>query len=111
MIACTHPELETHQRRRKIWRRLSVAPESTPASALHLSFGLSENLGSGRLLGGGASSKTDPENLPGSGSWSGAEGFGTMETEMFFGSSYGSGPRGLAAGISSDPRLIITADP
>lgn len=41
-----------------------MAPASIPAaSALQLSFGLIKNLGSGKLLGGGAKLNTVPENF------------------------------------------------
>lgn len=55
---------EDFHRSRSSRRRLSVAPASTPeASALQPSFGLRENLGRGKLLGGGDSVKTEPENV------------------------------------------------
>lgn len=81
-----------HWRRRRR-RRSSVAPVSTPpASALHLLFGLRENLGRGRLLGGGEIEKMEPENSSNSSvdETCMVEDFTTLET--FVGRSLGTGP-------------------
>lgn len=94
-----------------------MAPDSAPASVLHASFGLRENFGSGRLLAGGASSKTEPENVLDSGKESREEGSGSFEMEMDFGSSFGSGPLVPVPGLKtlappwSDTRRVTATDP
>lgn len=88
------------QGRRRIRRRLSVAPASTPAaSALQLScFGLSrENLGNGKLLGGGDIAYiTEPENFSKSPKTSERKPPSPLneplDTKTCLGSSSGSGP-------------------
>lgn len=78
-----------------------MAPASIPAaSALQQSFGLRENLGSGKLLGGGARLNTVPENISNSSIVTfpkllspAAVDENTRETSL--GRSFGSGPNGL----------------
>ncbi|MFS8000842.1 hypothetical protein Hanom_Chr13g01183301 [Helianthus anomalus] len=88
-----------HQSRRSR-RRLSVAPASTPkptaaACALQPSFGRSEKVGKGKLLGGGEGvNTTEPENSSISAETSHillTDEEKTLET-TFFGRSFGSGP-------------------
>ena len=78
-----------------------MAPASIPvASALQLSLGLSENLGKGRLLGGGARLNSEPENFSKSSSETTEvillpveDDHNTLETSL--GRSFGSGPNGF----------------
>lgn len=94
-------------RRRNRRRRLSVALASTPAaSALQLiSFGLRENLGKGKLLGGGETVNGEPETffksltatIPAD---------KTLKTS--FGRSFGSGPEGLADVTKNDPEIVFS---
>lgn len=77
-----------------------MAPTSnSAASALHPSFGLSENLGKGKLLGGGESVKTEPENF--------SKSLATLPVAMYdgfktLGRSLGSGPNGLTDAVMGE---------
>lgn len=89
------PKLVILHRSRRIRRRLSVAPPSNPAaSGLQLSFGLSEKVGKGKLLGGGERLNTSDKSENSSG-----DDDRTLETS--FGRSFGSGPNGLVDPIST----------
>lgn len=80
------------QGRRNNLRRLSVAPASIPAaSTLQQSFGLKLNLGSGKLLGGGARLNTVPENSSSS-SMPTVPRLLPKTRETSLGRSFGSGP-------------------
>ena len=104
-------------RRRNIRRRLSVAPASIPAaSALQQSFGLRENLGSGKLLGGGARLNTVPENISNSSMATtfpkllstAAVDENTRETSL--GRSFGSGPNRLVEATIKDSETARLVD-
>ena len=73
-----------------------MAPASIPADAstLQLSFGLKENLGSGKLLGGGAKLNTAPENFSNSSAPTTTfDDDDDKNPHTSFGRSFGSGPK------------------
>lgn len=80
-----------------------MAPASIPADAstLQRSFGLKENFGSGKLLGGGARINTEPENFSNSSAPTTLPkllpppGADDKTRDTSFGRSFGSGPKRL----------------